>query len=182
MKIGQLVGYAPRGPQWRARITAIERDGQSYLAEIPVVDEHGEPILYEEPPPFVSRILDYEHYFLVEDVKGVPTEPWLAARLDHKDLELAWKSLADRIGLREPYYHILSSVLERWAPPEQRGDLLDDLLVLLHAAWRTGASTENAEVARLIDRICQDRGAICLSRCTHPEDAQAIRNRGKEPL
>lgn len=177
LKIGQLVGYKPRGLKWRARVTAVERDGQSHLAEIPVVDEQGEPIRYEDPPAFVSRIMDYENYFLAEDVKGTPTEPWLAARLDHQDLDRAWKNLSDRIGLKEPYYHLLSAVMERWAPPERRGDLLDDLLVLLHAAWRAGAAVENGEAARLLERICRERGVGCLAHCTHPEDIDAIRSR-----
>ena len=176
-KVGQLVGYRPRGPKWRARVTAIERDGKPFLAEIPVVDENGEPIRYDDPPAVVNPILDYENYYIVEDLKGNATEPWLAARLDHQDLGAAWKALAERIGVREPYYQALASLMERWAPVESRGDLLDDLLVLLHAAWRAGAGTENAECARLLEKRCRDRGVICLAECTHPDDAAAIRER-----
>ena len=43
-KIGQIVGYKPRGDKWRARVTAIEEEGKPYLAEIPIVDEDGELI------------------------------------------------------------------------------------------------------------------------------------------
>ena len=177
MKVGQIVGFAPRGQLWRARVTAVEREGKSFLAEIPIVDETGEPIRYEDPPAYANPIVAFEEYYLVEDVAASTTEPWLAARLDHQDLPQAWKGLAERLGIKEPYYQLLSSVMERWAPPERRGDLLDDLLVLLHAAWRAGASTENGEAARLVEQRCSERGGTCLNSCTHPEDAEAIRQR-----
>ena len=179
-KIGQLVGYRPRGPKWRARVTAMEREGKPFLAEIPVVDEEGAGIRYDDPPAFANPIFDYENYFLVEDVDGKSTEPWLAARLDHQDLAQAWRAFAERIGLKEPYYQCLATVVEKWSPPESRGDILDDLLVLLHAAWRTGAAAENAEAARLLERRCQERGVICLAQCTHREDADAVRARMRE--
>jgi hypothetical protein len=182
MKVGQIVGFTPRGLKWRARVTSIERDGKSSFAEIPIVDEAGEPIRYEDPPAFVNPIVAYEQYYLVEDVKEFSTEPWLAARLDHQDLAQAWKALAERLGLKEPYYQMLSSVMERWAPPERRGDLLDDLLVLLQASWRAGAAGENAEAARLLDQRCLERGGHCLASCTHPEDAEAIRRRMRSEL
>lgn len=179
-KIGQLVGYRPRGTKWRARVTAIERDGKSHLAEIPVVDEEGETIRYEDPPAFVNQIVDYENYFLVENVDGKPTEPWIAARLDHEDMRGAWKAFADRIGVKEPFYQVLATVMEKWSPEEGRGNLLDDLLVLLHAAWRAGAASENTECARLLEKRCGERGIACLAHCTHPEDAAAVRRRAKE--
>ena len=31
----------------------------------------------------VNPILDYENYYIVEDLKGNATEPWLAARLQN---------------------------------------------------------------------------------------------------
>lgn len=177
-KVGQVVGYRPRGQKWRARVTAIEREGKPFLAEIPIVDENGDSISYEDPPAFVNPIIDYENYYLVENVDGKSaTEPWLAARLDHQDLAQAWKAFAERVGLKEPFYSALATVMERWAPPERRGDLLDDILVLLHAAWRAGAGAENSEIARMLERRCQERGVVCLAHCTHPEDAAAVRNR-----
>lgn len=179
-KVGQTVGYKPRGPHWRARVTAVEREGKPFLAEIPVVDEQGVPIRYDDPPAYVNPIVDYENYFLAEDVDGKATEPWIAARLDHLDLLQAWKSFAERIGLREPYYQALATLMERWAPPERRGDLLDDVLVLLHAAWTAGAAAENEEAARLLERRCRERGIACLAHCTHHEDAEAMRNRLKD--
>ena len=83
-KIGQIVGYKPRGDKWRARVTAMEEDGKPYLAEIPIVDEDGETIRYDEPPSHVNPILDYVNYVLIENVNGKSTDPWLAARLDHE--------------------------------------------------------------------------------------------------
>lgn len=151
-KVGQVVGYKPRGEKWRARVTAIERDGKPFVAEIPVVDEMGESILYDGPPGIANPIWDYENYYLVDDVKGSPTEPWLAARLDHQDLEAAWKSLAERVGLREPYYQALATLVERWAIVERRGDLLDDLLVLMHAAWSAGIGSAHAEAIRFLEQ------------------------------
>lgn len=181
LKVGQVVGYRPRGPKWRARVTAVERDGKPFMAEIPVVDEQGEPIRYDDPPAFVNPIIDYEGYYIVEDVDGKgATEPWLAARLDHQDLGQAWRAFAERIGLKEPYYSALATLVERWAPPERRGDILDDLLVLLHAAWRAGAAAENSEIARMLEKRCLDRGVSCLAHCTHPEDAAAVRSRLRE--
>jgi len=178
-KVGQTVGYRPRGQKWRARVTAMEREGKPFLAEIPIVDEQGEPIRYEDPPAVVSPIIDYENYYLVENVGSeATTEPWLAARLDHQDLAQAWRAFAERIGLKEPYYQALATVMERWAPPERRGDLLDDVLVLLHAAWRAGSVTENGEIARMIEKHCQESG--CIGHCTHSEDVAAIRNRAVE--
>lgn len=182
LKVGQVVGYKPRGLKWRARVTAMERDGKPFLAEIPVVDEQGESICYEEPPSVVNPIIDYANYYLVEDIAGNGTDPWLAARLDHQDLAAAWKSFAERIGLKESYYSVLATVMERWSPPERRGDLLDDILVLLHAAWRSGAASENSEVVRLIEKRCEDRGVGCLAHCTHPEDVNAIRDRVRNSL
>lgn len=164
-KVGQLVGYGPRGEKWRARVTAGERDGKPYVAEIPVVDEAGEPIQYDGLPSVANPILDYENYYLVEDVGGTKTEPWLAARLDHQNLAEAWKALAERIGLREPYYQALATFMERWAPLERRGDLLDDILVLMHAAWSAGAGTAYADCVRLLE----EKGRI--------EEVQAIKNR-----
>ena len=176
-KIGQLVGYKPRGEKWRARVTATEREGKPFLAENPVIDENGEAILYEDPPSYVNPIIDYENYYLVEDMTGSGTDPWLAARLDHQDMAAAWKAFADRIGIKEPYYQALATVMEKWAPEDRRGDLLDDLLVLLHAAWRGGRYTENGECARLLKKRCDERGTICLAHCTHPDDVKAIEER-----
>jgi|SRR5579871_1790434 hypothetical protein len=181
-KVGQLVGYKPRGEKWRARVTAVERDGKLFLAEIPVIDEKGDPIRYEDPPAFVSEIWDWENYFLVENVDGKGTDPWLAARLDHEDTGAAWKSFAQRIGIKEPFYQALATVMEKWSPEKNRGDFLDDLLVLLHASWRAGMVTENAEVVRLLEKRCSDRGIICLAHCTHQEDAQAVRRRLREGM
>jgi hypothetical protein len=179
-KVGQLVGYKPRGQKWRARVTAVERDGKCHLAEIPVVDEQGEPIRYDDPPAFVNDIVDYENYFLVQNVDGKGTDPWIAARLDHEDTGLAWRTFAERIGVKEPYYQALATLMEKWSPEGQRGEFLDDLLVLLHAAWRAGTSTENSECARLLEKKCNERGIICLAHCTHSDDAQAIRRRIRE--
>lgn len=180
MKVGQLLGYKPRGSKYRARVTAVERDGKHYLAEIPVVDDDGEPIRYDDPPPFVAEIYDFENYYLVEDIDGKATDPWLAARIDHADVGLAWKNFAAKIGLKEPYYQALAMVIEKWAPEEQRGEFLDDLLVLLHASWRAGMSTENSECVRLIEKLCNDRGISCLTNCTHREEAQALKRRMKD--
>ncbi len=179
-KVGQTVGYRPRGEKWRAKVTAVERDGKCFLAEIPVVDETGDPIRYEDPPAFVSEILDYEGYYIVEEVDGKGTDPWLAARLDHQDTGAAWKSFAARIGVKDPFYQSLATIMEKWATERQRGEFLDDLLVLLHASWRAGMATENSEVARLIEKRCNDRGMGCLAHCTHPEDIQAVRRRMRE--
>jgi|FLYK01.1.fsa_nt_gi hypothetical protein len=176
-KIGQLVGYRPRGEKWRARVTAVEYAGKCFMAEIPVVDESGQPIRYEDPPSFVSPIIDYENYYLVEDVNGKATEPWLAARLDHEDPAGAWKAFVERIGLKEPYYQALATVMEKWAGEGRRGEFLEDLLVLLHAAWRAGAAIENAECAKLLEARCRSLGPACTGECTHLGDAQAIRER-----
>lgn len=176
-KIGQVVGYRPRGEKWRARVTATERDGKPFLAEIPVVDENGESILYEDPPAFVNPIIDYENYYLIEDLNGSGTDPWLAARLDHDDIAHAWKAFAEKIGIKEPYYQALATLNEKWAPEGKRGEFLDDLLVLLHAAWRAGRYTENVECSRLLKKRCDDRGVICLAHCTHSEDVKAIEKR-----
>lgn len=176
-KIGQVVGYHPRGEKWRARVTAIDREGKPFLGEIPITDENGESIYYEDPPAFVNPIIDYENYFLINDLEGSGTDPWLAARLDHKDIDLAWKIFAERIGIKEPYYQALAVVTEKWAPEERRGELLDDILVLLHAAWRAGRYTENSECSRLLKKRCDERGAICLAHCTHSEDVKAIEKR-----
>lgn len=179
-KIGQVVGYHPRGEKWRARVTAMEQDGKPFLAEIPIMDEQGEPIRYEEPPTHVSPILDYENYYLVENVNGVTTDPWLAARLDHDDKGNAWKEFARKIGIKEPYYQALATIIEKWSFEGQRGEFLDDLLVLLHAAWRAGAVTENRECERLLQKRCDDRGVICLAHCTHPEDMKAVKERRRD--
>lgn len=179
-KVGQIVGYRRRDPRWRARVTAMEKDGKPFLAEIPVVDEQGEPIRYDDPPAFVNPIIDYEGYYLVQDVDGKGTDPWLAARLDHEDTAAAWKTFAERIGVKEPYYQALATLLEKYSLEKGRGEFLDDLLVLLHAAWRAGASTENADCARLLEKRCSERGIICLAHCTHSEDAAAIRKRMRE--
>lgn len=176
-KIGQIVGYKPRGDKWRARVTAIEEDGKPYLAEIPVMDEKGESILYDDPPSFVNRIYDYENYYLVEDLRGSGTDPWLAARLDHADVGDAWKAFAEKIGIKEPYYQALASVVEKWSEEGRRGEFLDDLLVLLHASWRAGRYSENVECARLLKKRCEERGIICLAHCTHSEDVKAIEKR-----
>jgi hypothetical protein len=181
LKVGQLVGYRPRGGKWRARVTAVEREGKCFFAEIPVMDEDGHPIRYEEPPAIANAILDYENYYVVKEVDGRATEPWLAARLDHQDLAAAWKALAARIGLKEPYYGALAALVERWAPEDGRGDFLDDLLVFLHAVWRAGEASENAECIRLLEKRCRDKGIGCLAHCTHPEDSAAIRERLREP-
>lgn len=178
-KVGQTVGYRPRGSRWRARVTAVEREGRPFLAEIPVVDEEGLPILYDDPPPFANPIVDYENYYLVEDVDGKATEPWLAARLDHRDLAEAWRAFAERVGLREPYYQALATFVERWAPPERRGDILDDLLVLLHAAWSAGGTSGAEEAARFLEGLCKDGNGRCARGCTHKEDAAALRDRLK---
>lgn len=151
-KVGQVVGYKPRGEKWRARVTAIERDGKPFVAEIPVIDEVGEAIQYDGPPSIANPIWDYENYYLVEDVSGTTTEPWLAARLDHQNLAAAWKSLAERVGLREPYYQALATLMERWAPVERRGDLLDDVLVLMHAAWTAGAGAAYTDCMRFLEQ------------------------------
>lgn len=177
LKIGQIVGYKPRGDKWRARVTAMEREGKPFLAEIPVVDENGRGILYDDPPAFVNPIFDYENYYIVEDVNGTSTDPWIASRLDHDDIGGAWKAFAEKIGIKEPYYQALATVMEKWAPEERRGDLLDDLLVLLHASWRAGRYSENGECARLLKKRCDERGAICLAHCTHPEDVKAVESR-----
>lgn len=164
-KVGQVVGYRPRGEKWRARVTAIERDGKPFVAEIPVVDEAGEPIQYDGLPSIANPIWDYENYFLVEDVSGVTSEPWLAARLDHQNLVEAWKSLAERVGLREPYYQALATVMERWAAVDRRGDLLDDILVLMHAAFTAGAGSAYSDCVRILEQ----KGRT--------EEAQAIKDR-----
>lgn len=180
MKVGQLLGYRPRGPKWRVRVTAIEREGRHYLAEIPVVDEDGEPIQYDDPPTIVSEIFDFENYYLVLDVDGKGTDPWLAARIDHADVGEAWKSFAAKIGIKEPYYQLLATIIEKWSEEGRRGEFMDDILVLLYAAWRAGTATENAECARTIEKLCNDRGVSCLAHCTHREDSQALRKRMKD--
>lgn len=176
-KIGQVVGYKPRGEKWRARVTAMEREGKPFLAEIPVIDERGESILYDDPPAYVNPIIDYENYYIVEDLKGSGTDPWLAARLDHEDVGGAWKTFAEKIGIKEPYYQALATLSEKWVPEGSRGEFLDDLLVLIHAAWRAGRFTEIGECARLLKRRCDERGAICLAHCTHSDDVKAIQKR-----
>lgn len=181
LKVGQIVGYKPRGERWRARVTAMEVDGKPYMAEIPIVDESGDTIRYDEPPTHVNPIVDFENYYLVENVNG-STDPWLAARLDHEANPGAWKNFAEKIGIKEPYYQALATVVEKWAREGERGDILDDLLVLLHAAWRAGASSENRECERLIKQRCDARGIICLAECTHPEDIKAIKERRKEHI
>jgi hypothetical protein len=175
-KMGQLVGYKPRGERWRARVTALEKDGKPYLAEIPVVDDQGEPISYEDPPAFVSPILDYENYYLVEDVAG-KTDPWLAARLDHQDVGAAWKHFAEKVGVKEPYYQALATIMEKYVAEGRRGEFMDDLLVLLHASWRAGMASENSDCARLLRQRCDNRGMNCMPHCTHLEDVEAIRAR-----
>lgn len=177
LKIGQIVGYKPRGDKWRARVTAMEREGKPFLAEIPIVDEKGDAILYDDPPAFVNPIFDYENYYLVENVNGTATDPWIAARLDHDDKGGAWKAFAEKIGIKEPYYQALATIMEKWAAEERRGELLDDLLVLLHASWRAGRYSENGECARLLKKRCDERGAMCLEHCTHPEDVKAVESR-----
>jgi hypothetical protein len=177
LKVGQIVGYRPRGDKWRARVTAVERDSKHYLAEIPVIDENGDPIRYDDPPAFVSEIVDFENYYLVQDVDGKGTDPWLAARLDHQDASDAWKTFASKIGLKEPYYQALATLLERWVPEGSRGEFLDDLLVLLHASWRAGMAAENSECARLIEKRCSERGIGCLAHCTHQDDVRAVKKR-----
>lgn len=164
-RIGQIVGYRPRGEKWRARITAIERDGKPFVAEIPVVDEFGESIQYDGPPSIANPVWDYENYYLIEDVSGITTEPWLAARLDHQNLVEAWKSLAEKVGLKETYYQVLATVMERWAPLERRGDLLDDILVLMHAAWSSGERAAYADCIHFLERIGRS------------EEAQSIKER-----
>lgn len=176
-KIGQIVGYKPRGEKWRARVTAIEEEGKPFLAEIPIVDEQGEPIRYDEPPSDVAPILDYENYVLIENVNGQSTDPWLAARLDHEDKSTAWKAFAEKIGIKEPYYQALATMIEKWSSEGQRGDIMDDLLVLLHAAWRAGSAAENKECERILQKRCDERGIICLANCTHPDDIKAVRER-----
>lgn len=180
MRVGQLVGYKHRSAKWRARVTAVERDGKHYLAEIPVVDDDGEPIRYDDPPAFVNEIYDFENYYLIEDINGKGTDPWLAARIDHADVGGAWKSFAAKIGIKEPYYQALATLIDKYAPEGQRGEFLDDLLVLLHASWRAGMTTENSECARMIEKLCSDRGIGCLAHCTHREDSQALRKRMKD--
>lgn len=181
-KVGQIVGYRPRGDKWRARVTAMEEEGKPFLAEIPIVDEYGDTIRYDEPPSHVNPILDFQNYILIENVNGTSTDPWLAARLDHEDRGNAWKAFAEKIGIKEPYYQALATVVEKWSPEGQRGDILDDLLVLLHASWRAGASAENRECERLLKQHCDDRGIICLANCTHPQDIRAIKERRKEHI
>lgn len=180
LKVGQIVGYLGRGPKWRARVTVVERNGKHYMAEIPIVDENGDPIRYDDPPTDVSIIADFENYYVVENVDGVGTDPWLAARLDHQDVSDAWKNFAAKIGIKEPYYQALATVIERWAPEGSRGQFLDDLLVLLHASWRAGMVTENSECARLIEKRCSDRGIGCLAHCTHQDDVRAVKKRLRE--
>lgn len=180
-KIGQVVGYKPRGDRWRARVTALDH-GKPFLAEIPIVDQDGDPIRYEEPPTDINPILDYENYYIVDDVNGLSTDPWLAARLDHQDNASAWKDFAEKIGLKEPYYQALGMVMEKWSQEGQRGDILDDLLVLLHAAWRAGAATENKECERLIQKRCDDHGIGCVENCTHTEDVKAIKERRRSSI
>ena len=176
-KIGQIVGYKPRGDKWRARVTATERDGKPFLAEIPIVDENGDQVQYDDPPAFVNPIIDYENYVLVQNLNGNGTEPWLAARLDHADMGHAWKAFSERIGIKEPYYQALATLMEKWALEEKRGEFLDDLLVLLHASWRAGVAAENLECASMLQKRCNERGVICLAHCTHPEDVKAIEGR-----
>lgn len=86
LAIGQIVGYKPFGPKWRGRVTAIERDGKCHYAVIAVVDREGFPILYGKPPKRPDLIVDCENYYLVEHSVQM-TDPWLAARLDHGDLD-----------------------------------------------------------------------------------------------
>lgn len=179
-KIGQIVGYTPLGDLWRARVTMMEDGGKPFLAEIPIIDRAGDPIQYDEPPSHISPILDYPNYYLVQDVNGKTTEPWLAARLDHEDPGHAWRAFAEKIGIKEPYYQALATIMEKWSPEGQRGEFLDDLLVLLHAAWRAGGATENRECERLIQKRCDERGVICLAECTHPDDIKAIKQRRKD--
>lgn len=179
-KVGQIIGYKPRGEKWRARVTAMEEEGKPFLAEIPIVDEDGSPINYDSPPSHVNPILDHENYVLIQNVNGVATDPWLAARLDHEDPGGAWKVFAEKIGIKEPYYQALAMVVEKWAPEGQRGDILDDMLVLLHAAWRAGACSENRECERLVKQRCNERGIICLAHCTHQDDIKAIKERRQE--
>lgn len=174
-KMGQVVGYRPRGEKWRARVTAIDRDGKPFLAEIPIVDEGGEAIRYEDPPGCVNAIIDYEQYYLVKDVNGSATDPWLAARLDHEDTGTAWKAFAAKVGVKEPYYQALSTLLEKWVPEGARGEFLDDILVLLHASWRAGMAADNADCVRLLQKRCDEKGAICLAHCSHPEDIKALK-------
>jgi hypothetical protein len=73
-------------------------------------------------------------------------------------------------------------VVEKWSTEGQRGDILDDLLVLLHAAWRAGAASENRECERIIKTRCDSRGVVCIGECTHAEDMKAIRDRRKEHI
>ncbi len=174
-KIGQIVGYRPRGDHWRARVTATERDGKPFLAEIPIVDDGGDPIRYDDPPAFVNPIIDYENYYLVENLNGSGTDPWLAARLDHKDADNPYKAFAEKIGIKEPYYQAMATLIEKWVAEGNRGEFLDDLLVLLHASWRAGMAADNSECARLLEKRCQDKGVICLAHCTHPEDIKAVK-------
>jgi hypothetical protein len=155
----------------------MEREGKPFLAEIPIVDESGISICYDDPPSAVNPIMDYENYYVVEDVKEPGSDPWIAARLDHNDVGHAWKAFSDRIGIKEPYYQALATLLEKWVPEKGRGEFLDDILVLLHASWRAGRYAENTECARLLKRRCEEKGAICLAHCTHPEDVRAVEKR-----
>lgn len=177
LKVGQVLGYRPRGEKWRARVTAIEQDGKCFMGEIPVRDEWGNEISYDEPPASVSPIFDYENYYIVEDVKENTTDPWIAAKLDHQDPLDAWKVFSERIGIKEPYYQALASITEKWASEGRRGEFLDDLLAFLYSAWRTGALSENSECAKLIEKRCKERGGMCLADCTHAADEKAIRDR-----
>jgi hypothetical protein len=178
-RIGQTVSYRPRGKKWRAKITAVERDGRPFLAEIPVVDEHGTPVLYEEPPGSVNLVTDFENYDLVDQSENA-ADPWLAARLDHDDDGgVGRKKLAERLGTRPSFNEAIGAILEKWAPSRKR-ELLDDLLVLLHATWWSGRQRENGECARLLIDRCAANGVICCAHCTHYEDAAAVRSRMKE--
>lgn len=177
-RIGQLVGYKPRGVHWRAKVTAVERDGKPFLAEIPVVDEEGKPIEYKEPPKVINLIADFGNYYLVEQAKG-GIDPWLAARLDHDDDGgMGRKKLAERLGLKEPYHEALATVIGKWGKDHPR-ELLDDLLVFVHASWNAGRIHENGECAKLMIDRCAERGVACCANCTHYEDAAAIRGRMK---
>lgn len=176
-RAGQVVGYTPSGSLWRAKVTAIDPSGKPYLGQIPIVDEEGNSITYDDPPSYVAPIVDYANYYLVEDVKGPPTDPWLAARLDHADTGVAWKNFAEKIGLNDGYYQAMGALMEKWAGEGKRGEFLDDLLVFLYACWRAGSAAENEEIYRLLKKRCEDRGTICLAHCTHPDDMKEVRKR-----
>jgi hypothetical protein len=178
-KVGQVVGYKPHGSRWRAKVTAVEREGKPFLAEIPIVDQEGIPIEYETPPTTVNPITDFENYYLIEQNDG-ELDPWLAARLDHNDdAGMGRQRLAERLGIAKPFHEALGTLVKKWGNGRNR-ELLDDLLVFIFASWTEGKRAENADCVRLLIDRCAQRGVECCVTCTHSDDARVIGLRMKK--